>query len=78
MVLGKWIITPIKVGWIRPVSRCKLTQLTIDRYDHFQPDTLVPLVKGINYDIAQNMMGIPFFKQPGFVNASKNQQLNPF
>ena len=21
MVLSKWIITPIKVGWIRPVSR---------------------------------------------------------
>ena len=30
MVLSKWIITPIKVGWIRPVSRVKFHPT----YDH--------------------------------------------
>ena len=33
--------TPIKVGWIRPGYVGERTQLTNDRYDHFQPDTLV-------------------------------------
>ena len=38
MVLNRWIITPIEVGWIRPVNSL-LNQFTIDRYEHFQPDT---------------------------------------
>ena len=35
MVLSKWIITPIKVGWRRPGYVGEITQLTNDRYDHF-------------------------------------------
>ena len=33
MVLSKWIITPIKVGWIRPGYVGEITQLIIDSYD---------------------------------------------
>ena len=43
--LARLYITPIKVGRIRPGYVGETTQLTITSYDHFQPDTLVEMVR---------------------------------